>query len=740
MKKRLCFSMVVCITIFVFLNQALANTSQFQAQQMVGIFKYPSDIVVIPEQNKAYVSNQTGGVISIIDLSMAPPTISSQIVIQASSAIKLIRLAYNKAYEELYALDWANSQLYIVDTKTNKLINSSIIVGGYPQNLMVSEDGQTIFVCANQKDEIVMIDSMSKNITSRIFIGEDADPFGMAIVNSKLYVTGRFSNKLHIIDIAKQIEINRIKVTQSPFDIIARPDGRFMYVSHDIPSGEISIIDTQTDAYVSTIQMRDGDDSIYKNAKDLLIDENKLYVVNFGDQSISVIDTHLNQKIDLCHPIYTGADYPEQMALSSNGQRLYIVHPINDVITMLDLPPEKPSFRGGTDIQIKNCDGIQTIPNWATQIQTGQNTTAEFQCKTNNEAFFSRLPEISTDGTLSFMPSVSAEGTARVDVILIRNSDALPGNCNTSDKQSFFIKVTSCDPTLHLIKAGNGEVVINKTTRVLPPYSQQFSEDEKVELLARPYNENWLFSHWLIDNVQYTVNPMIIDIQKNIRLKAIFIENQSVQLHIDGNCSVSVNGKRHDLPWNNLFVAGNAITLFVSEYFSHWSGDISGNEMPLIIKIGKDMNIMAHCHSNDSRQYYLKKGFNLVSLSLIPENSSLLANFPQAKVAYAYENGGYVRGLALEPGKGYWIEMPSTRTIEIAGYPFTSNQLQLKRGWQLIGGIHKPAKIQTIPENCVQTIYGYNEGGYQQTTEILSEKGYWIYLEQDCTVSLLSIE
>jgi DNA-binding beta-propeller fold protein YncE len=732
MQKKHIITLITGLFLCIFFEMALAD--EFQAQQMTGIFKYPSDIVVIPNQNKAYVSSQTNGVISIVDLSLSPPGVTNQILVQSSGEIKLIKLAYNKAYQEVYALDWANSRLFIIDTTHDKLLDSPIIVGGYPQNLMVSDDGQTIYVCANQKDEIVLIDRASKNITQRIYIGEDADPYGMVLIGNKLYVTGRFSNKVHIIDLDKQLEVNRIKVTQSPFDIIARADEKYLYVSHDTSMGEISIIDSQTDTYVSSIQLGNAQETS-KNPKEMLILENQLIVVNFGDQRLSLIDTDLNQQIDFCHPLFTGASYPEQLAISDNHKQLYIVHPFSDQVTVLSLPPPKPMFTKGADIQVKNCDNTQLIRNWATSIQAGMNATWKFQCETNNEVFFSQLPEISTDGSLSFTPSITAEGQARVEVKLIRNTAEIPDVCNISDPQTFYIHITTCDPTVFLSKTGNGEIVINDATRVLPPYNQQFPKNENVKFEARPYNDQWLFSHWLIDNApSQTKNPLVIDIQEDINLKAIFVENEPIQLHIDGNCLVSVNGTSHTLPWENLFTPGNAVTLAVSDNFSHWTGDISGLENPIFFKIDTQMQINAHCNTDDSRQYYLKKGFNLVALSVVPENNVILKNFPQAEAAYEYKNGEYIRAYTMEPGKGYWICMPSTRTIEIIGHQYTSHQVHLKGGWQLIGGIYQTSKIQTLPENCVKTIYGYAEGAYQNVDEILPGKGYWIFLEKDCDV------
>jgi len=43
--------------------------------------------------------------------------------------------------------------------------------------------------------------------------------------------------KLKQLILKKQVEIKRIKMTESPYDLIASQDGTHIYVSHDTPSG-----------------------------------------------------------------------------------------------------------------------------------------------------------------------------------------------------------------------------------------------------------------------------------------------------------------------------------------------------------------------------------------------------------------------------------------------------------------------------------------------------------------------
>lgn len=420
--------------------------------------------------------------------------------------------------------------------------------------------------------------------------------------------------------------------------------------------------------------------------------------------------------------------------MSEDGKRLYIVHPVSDKMTILELPQEKPTFLKGQDIKIKNCEQEQNILNWAKDIQAGTNEGFQFNCNTNNESFFTKLPQISNNGTLTFAPSATAEGKANVNVQLLRNS-TMPDICYTSELQSFEIVITLCDPIFSLKKIGNGEIVINNELRVLPPYEKQFAKGQKINLFARPYSSNWLFSHWKLNtNDIVTTNPIDIDINKDTTLYAVFIENTVVKLHIDGNCSILMDGQEYELPYSNLLTPGISFSIQVPDNFSHWSGGFEGNNNPLSLKINKGIHLIAHCNTENSSQYYLKKGFNLIALSVVPENSSLEKIFPQVRVAYSYEKGRYARANYLETGKAYWIQMPTTRTLTVSGFQFSNYRAKLTKGWQMVGGIYKTAEIKTIPENCVQTIYEFSDGAYKKSQIIEPAKGYWIYLNQDCEI------
>jgi len=73
-----------------------------------------------------------------------------------------------------------------------------------------------------------------------------------------------------------------------------------------------------------------------------------------------------------------------------------------------------------------------------------------------------------------------------------------------------------------------------------------------------------------------------------------------------------------------------------------------------------------------SKEINLKKGWNLISLPLSPDDNYLFSLFPDAEVAYEFKGGTYINVESLEVGKGYWVKMDTDHSYKIIGTPFSS--------------------------------------------------------------------
>ena len=108
---------------------------------------------------------------------------------------------------------------------------------------------------------------------------------------------------------------------------------------------------------------------------------------------------------------------------------------------LIDILPvnDAPSFTRGEDITIAQNSPGQSVENWATNIQVGpeneQSQVPSFVILSNdNEPLFITQPAVSSDGTLTFEPSLSGDafGTANVVIALVDNGGTANGGIDQS--------------------------------------------------------------------------------------------------------------------------------------------------------------------------------------------------------------------------------------------------------------------------------------------------------------------
>ena len=117
---------------------------------------------------------------------------------------------------------------------------------------------------------------------------------------------------------------------------------------------------------------------------------------------------------------------------------------------VIDIAPvnDAPSFTGGTDLSLPQNSASQIINEWATDIQVGpaneQNQVATFVVlSNNNENLFNTQPAISSNGTLTFEPSLNAaaHGTAQIVIALIDNGGTENGGIDQSTSDTLNISL-----------------------------------------------------------------------------------------------------------------------------------------------------------------------------------------------------------------------------------------------------------------------------------------------------------
>ncbi|MEE4358950.1 MAG: hypothetical protein V2I97_20945 [Desulfococcaceae bacterium] len=120
----------------------------------------------------------------------------------------------------------------------------------------------------------------------------------MSIADNKLYVAGTWTGKVYVIDLSStspdyHTVIKSISVGDKPCDAVSRADGSYVYISHNSSGGDkISVIDTSTDTVTTSVSLDSA-----KNPQGMKIVNGILYAVNYGDSTLTMVDTMTNTQL-----------------------------------------------------------------------------------------------------------------------------------------------------------------------------------------------------------------------------------------------------------------------------------------------------------------------------------------------------------------------------------------------------------------------------------------------------------
>ena len=157
-------------------------------------------------------------------------------------------------------------------------------------------------------------------------------------------------------------------------------------------------------------------------------------------------------------------------------------------------------------------------------------------------------------------------------------------------------------------------------------------------------------------------------------------------------------------------------------------------------------NVGAYLPSSITINYFvlhLKRGWNMVSLPVVPANNSVSEVLRDLDyyVLYTWDASEkrYVKPDVWEPGVGYWILVLEDTNVTIFGTPIESVDLSLKKGWNIIGSIWNKASLSTGPDYAILGYaYTWDPTGqrYVKDTTLNPGKAYWIFAFEDCRLKI----
>ncbi|UCE17420.1 MAG: T9SS type A sorting domain-containing protein [Gemmatimonadota bacterium] len=129
----------------------------------------------------------------------------------------------------------------------------------------------------------------------------------------------------------------------------------------------------------------------------------------------------------------------------------------------------------------------------------------------------------------------------------------------------------------------------------------------------------------------------------------------------------------------------------------------------------------------------LAAGWNMVSLSVVPDDYDVDVLFPGNVGAFGWNGSDYVEVDVFEIGDGYWLAVETPQTVVLSGIPVMNYTSDILAGWNMVGSIAAEtdtgAFVDTPAGNILpKTLQWYDPalGIYKITGVVQSGKGYWL--------------
>lgn len=211
----------------------------------------------------------------------------------------------------------------------------------------ITPDGTTVFVVSPDSDSVSAIDTASATTLDELVIGRDPRMLTIGPAGHRLYVTSQASATLTILDTQPFSIRTKLRVGPEPYGVVADPNGHLVYIAAS-GADRIDIVDTELAQVVATIPVHPRPKGLAISE-----DGTRLYVTHFLSGTVSVIDlesrsvlevittgpeSNVAQRIVL-HPIDNRAYLPHIRSNVSNP------HPLFDttlfpVVSVIDLVTE----------------------------------------------------------------------------------------------------------------------------------------------------------------------------------------------------------------------------------------------------------------------------------------------------------------------------------------------------------------------------------------------------------------
>lgn len=435
------------------------TTTNATVGSAIAVGTYPSRITITPNGQYLYVANYQSSNVSVISTSSR--TVVKTIATSASPLGAQVSPDGRYVYVTHYIS--GNGSLSIIDTVTNTVTKSGIVLGNYPTDIAFAKDGKYAYISnfnstvhvidtktqtvakiiplginpqgivlspdgthilAVGDNSVAVLDTVTQSVSSLITLPAGAVAYQIAaypVAYPSNYYAYVANDKISLIDTSTQILTKDIPVETAPTYTALTPDGKFAYVANAL-SNSVSIIDTATQLVVKTLPV-----GTYPLEVKVTPDGKFAYVTNYQGNSISIIDTS-TQLVVKTLPV---ENYPKTTAITPDGKFAYVANYTSNSVSVIDTTTQTvtKTLPVGTyprHIAITPDSKFAYVANYQTNSVSIINTATQTVAKTVSVGTSPEKIEITPDGTFAYVTNVDSQSVSIINTTTQAVTKTLP--------------------------------------------------------------------------------------------------------------------------------------------------------------------------------------------------------------------------------------------------------------------------------------------------------------------------
>lgn len=267
----------------------------------------------------AFTALRDADVVSVID------TETSNELARIAVGDEPIQLILSQDGRSLYVSNLSSNDISVISTATFQEIER-IPTALQPLDLALSPDGKTLYATNSGAGTLTVVD-LATNAGQTVWIaGLSTGPYGIAARNDKVFVTDLANDQLLIMTPSGTVQ-SRIDVAAQPRSLALSPDSRSLYIA-SMGEGTLTVFNAEEERISQRVELPvEGTFAVAAHPAG-----EKVYLTAHDDGSVLVLNS---ADMTLRKQIFTG-DNPRGLSFSPDGQIVFVTNAFSDRITLLD--------------------------------------------------------------------------------------------------------------------------------------------------------------------------------------------------------------------------------------------------------------------------------------------------------------------------------------------------------------------------------------------------------------------